>query len=101
MREVCRFRFPEGLDAEIVEAQLGLAIIAAESAFGHAKVRINAAYCISGEKRQVVIDVSSPVGEHIAEVFTGLMMRQLGEEGFTVRRVHSNPALGEADGHRA
>lgn len=101
MREVCRFKFPEGTDPEIAEVQLGLAIIATESAFGHAKVRINAAYCVSEDRRRVAIDVSSPVGEHIAEVFTGLMTRQLGEEGFTVERVHGSPTPGGADGHGA
>ena len=95
MPTVCRFEFPEGLDREIIETELALAIIAAECTFGQPKVRLNAAYCVSpatektssNKKNQVVIDVSTEVGEHIAEVFTGLMIRQLGEEKFTVDRV--------------
>jgi len=95
MPAVCRFKFPEGLDREIIETQLALAIIAAECTFGQPRVRINAAYCISpaskttdGKKKpQVAIDVSTEVGEHIAQVFTGLMIRQLGEEGFAVERI--------------
>jgi hypothetical protein len=87
MPAVCRFKFPEGLDREIIETQLALAIIAAECTFGQPRVRISAAYCVSKDKRQVAIDVSTEVGEHIAEVFTGLMIRQIGEDKFTVDRV--------------
>lgn len=87
MEAVCRFKFPEGLDREIIETQLALAIIAAECTFGQPRVRISAAYCVSRDKPQVAIDVSTEVGEHIAEVFTGLMIRQIGEDKFTVDRV--------------
>ncbi len=87
MPTVCRFKFHEGLGREFMETQLALAVIAAECAFGQPRVRISAAYCVSKEKHQVVIDVSTEVGEHIAQVFTGLMIRQLGEDKFTVDRV--------------
>jgi hypothetical protein len=97
MPVVCRFKLPRGLDREVVESQLALAIVATECTFGQAKVRIGAGYCISptdetlnGEKGfQVVIDISTEVGEHIAQVFTGLMIRQLGEDKFIVERVDS------------
>jgi hypothetical protein len=87
MSPVCRFKFPDDVDRDIIETQLALAIISAECAFGQPKVRICAAYCISKEKPQVAIDVSTEVGEHIAQVFTGLIVRQLGEDKFTVDRV--------------
>ena len=88
MPSVCRFKFPEELNGEVIETQLALAVIATECAFGQARVRISAAYCFSKEKSQVAIDVSTEVGEHIAQVFTGLMIRQIGENGFTVDRVN-------------
>ncbi len=87
MPTVYRFKFPEGLDREFMETQLALAVIASECAYGQSKVRISAAYCVSREKPQVVIDVSTKVGEHIAQVFTSLMIRQLGEDKFMVDRV--------------
>ena len=87
MPAVCRFKFPEGLDREIIEAQLALAIIAAECTFGQPKVRISAAYCFSKEHPELAIDVSTEVGEHIAQVFAGLLIRQVGEDKFTVDRV--------------
>ncbi|MFH1374779.1 MAG: hypothetical protein ABII79_13400 [bacterium] len=87
MATVCRFRFPDAIDRETIETQLALAVIAAECTFGQPRVRIAAAYCVSGEKPRVVIDVSTEVGEHIAQVFTGLMIRQLGEDQFIVDRI--------------
>ena len=79
---------------KIIETQLAFAVIAAECAFGQSRVRICAAYCVSPtskkaekKKPQIAIDVSTDVGEHIAQVFTGLMIRQLGEDKFTVVRV--------------
>jgi hypothetical protein len=98
MPAVCRFKFPEGLDRESIEAKLALAIVATECIFGQAKVRTSAAYYISevstGQEEQpkglqAAIDVSTEVGEHVANVFTGLMIRQLGEDKFTVDRVNS------------
>jgi hypothetical protein len=46
---------------------------------------LHAAYCATDNK--AVIDVSSKVGEHIAEVFTGLMSIEVGEENFKVERM--------------
>lgn len=97
MPAVCKFEFPEGLDREMIETQLALAIVATECTFGQPRVRINAAYCVSPAsdtadgktKPKVAIDVSTEVGEHIAQVFTGLMIRQLGEDEFTVDRIRS------------
>jgi hypothetical protein len=103
MPVVCRFKFPEGLDKDTIEAQMALAIVAAECVFGQAKVRISAGYCITShsqaedsERYQVAIDVSTDVGEFIAQVFTGLVIRQLGEDKFTVDRVGSEEQLKEA-----
>ena len=96
MSIVCKFKFLEGLDRKFIESQLALAIVATECIFGQAKVRTSAAYYISavnaGQKEQpkglqAAIDVSTDVGEHVANVFTGLMIRQLGEDKFTVDRV--------------
>lgn len=85
MPDVCKFKFDEAIDSEFIESQVALAIITAECTFGQAKVRINTAYLAS--KNKVVIDVANEVGEHIAQVFTGLMTRKFGEDKFTVERI--------------
>lgn len=85
MPEICRFKFKEGISKEMIEEQIALAIITGECTFGQARVRIHASYAASDGK--AVIDVSSDVGEHIAQVFTGLMIRKIGEDNFTVERI--------------
>lgn len=87
MATVCKFKFTKGIDKKIIEAQIAIAIIAVESTFGQSKVRINAAYDLIG--RTMIIDVSSDVGEQIAQVFTGLITHQFGEEKFSVERLKS------------
>ena len=87
MSKICRFKFPESIDCEFIETQLAQAIISAECIYGQPKVRISASYIFSREKYQLAIDVSTEVGDHIAQVFTGLLTRYLGEERFTVDRI--------------
>lgn len=85
MNEICKFTFQDGIDQEFIEEKIATAIITAECVYGQAKVRLHAAYSVSNNK--VVIDISSDVGEHIAQVFTGLVTKELGELQFTVDRI--------------
>lgn len=85
MTEVCRFKFKNGISKAMIEEQISTAIISAECTFGQARVRLHASYAASDGK--AVIDVASDVGEHIAQVFTGLMIRKIGEENFSVERI--------------
>lgn len=95
MSSVCRFNFTKGIDRETIEKQLALAIVSTECTFGRPKVRMNASYYISPKNKieenkdgiKVVIDVSNEIGEHIAQIFTGLVIRQFGEDKFAVERV--------------
>lgn len=88
MRTICKFTFPDGTDRGTIESQIAIAITTAECTYGHPKVRISAAYLISQDKPRIAIDVSTEVGEHIAQTFTGLMIRQLGEDNFEVKRIN-------------
>jgi len=83
--QVCRFKLNKHISREQLEEKIAFAIISAECTFGQAKVRLNAAYLAVDGK--AVIDVSNEVGEHIAQIFTGLLIRELGEEAFTVDRI--------------
>lgn len=83
--QVLRFEIQSRIDRKQIEEHIAFAVISAECSFGQAKVRLNAAYLASGNK--VIIDVSSAVGEHIGEVFTGLLIKHYGEQSFTVERV--------------
>ncbi|MFC1799403.1 hypothetical protein ACFL2Z_00615 [Candidatus Eisenbacteria bacterium] len=87
MNQVCRFKFSDNLTKGDIETQLALAITAAECTYGRARVRISAAYFIAKDRPAVVVDVSTEVGEYIAQAFTELMTRLISEENFTVERV--------------
>ena len=87
MKTLCRFMLPEGTTHEFIEAQMALAVLSAESIHGKSKVRLAGGYYIPAGRPQCLIDVSSDVGEHIAQVFTGLMIRHLGEDEFQVERI--------------
>nr|AJG38134.1 hypothetical protein [bacterium enrichment culture clone fosmid MGS-K1] len=99
MKAVCRFRFPEDTARELIEGGIAEAIFNAECLFGKPNVRVSGvAYYISGPPKanQCVIDVSSEVGEHVAQVFTGIMLKTLGEDKFSVTRLEAsrNPDTG-------
>jgi len=88
MKVVCRFTFPKDTTRELIEAAVASAIFNAECVFGKPRVRVSgAAYYLAEDSPQCVIDVSTEVGEHIAQVFTGIMINTLGEEKFQVRRL--------------
>lgn len=92
MKTVCKFKFPDGTTREFLEASMASAIFNAECVFGKPKVRVSGvAYYISKEGSQCVIDVSNDVGEHVAQVFTGIMINALGEDKFQVRRIEGEP----------
>jgi len=83
-RDVRRFRFHKVVAPEQLERQIALAIVVAECVYGTARVRLDVSYLL--EDDHLVIDVSNEVGSYVAQIFTGLISRQLGEEGFTVER---------------
>ena len=83
--QVCRFKMKKHVSRDELEKIITFAIISAECTYGQARVRLNASYLAIDSK--AVIDVSSEVGEHIAQIFTGLLIREIGEEEFTVERI--------------
>ncbi len=102
MKVVCRFTFPKGTKRELLEAAIASAIFNAECVFGKPRVRVGgAAYYLAEDSPQCVIDTSTEVGEHIAQVFTGILINVLGEDKFRVRRIEESvPAKeGEAFEH--
>jgi len=94
MTHICKFIFKKQVSREFLEKQIAYAVLSAESIFGKAKVRIHTpGYLASDDK--VVINVSSEVGDHIAAVFTGLMIEFVGEENFTVERIEGRNNEGD------
>ena len=94
MKVICKFRFPEGTKRELIEASIASAIFNAECVFGKPRVRVSGvAYYVPEDGRQCIIDISNEVGEHVAQVFTGLVINTLGEENLQVKRVEKEPGV--------
>ena len=69
-----------------VEQLLHLTIFAAQGLFGEARVRMDVAYHLDEPHRVLAVDAASEVGDAVARMFTGLLIKEYGEEAFRVRR---------------
>lgn len=87
MSEVYRFQFKDDVPPKEIEETLFWAVFNAESVFGKPRVRLDASFLFDREKKVCVIDKTTEVGRHIAQVFTSLMTREFGEESFKVERL--------------
>jgi len=89
--EIYRYRFSKGFPMLEVEQSLHLAILAAECLHGESRVRMDAGYSISEEKRAIVVDAGTQVGHDICRIFTGFAIKEFGEDAFKVRRAEGAP----------
>ena len=96
--KVYRFEFQQDVPGKAIEEHLYWSVFNAESVFGKPKVRLDASFYFDQEKKVCVIDKTTEVGRHIAQVFTSLITREFGEESFKVERlpakttIHKEPA---------
>lgn len=70
-----------------VESLLQLAIFSIEGLFGAAAVRMSVAYVLDDETRTVTIGTDTVAGDATAKAFTSLLIREIGERAFSVRRI--------------
>lgn len=89
MKTLLRFSF-DAPDQAVLEADLALAIFAAECVYGKPRVRMETSYLVDATGRTCVIDVGGEAGEAAARVFAGLAALRVGEDRFTVRRLSEN-----------
>jgi len=87
MNAIYRFEFRDGIPAKEIEETLFWAVFNAESVFGKPRLRLDASFIFDRDKRVCVIDKSTKVGQHIAQIFTSLITREFGEEAFKVERI--------------
>ena len=98
MNGVYRFQFKDGISPEEIEENLFWAVFNAESVFGKPRVRLDASFLFDRETKVCVIDKTTAVGQHLAQIFTSLITRKFGEESFKVERlpakttIHKEPA---------
>lgn len=99
MKKVCKFTFRNGIGRDLIEAAIASAVFSAECVFGKPRVKVSGiAYYLAGNGHLCVIDISTEVGQHVAQVFTGFMMNALGEEKFQVRRIEGTAEVSGRQG---
>ncbi len=86
-RELYRYNFNAKVPLQDVEDSLLLAVLATESLYGRALIRLDASFCLDASRRSCVVDAATDVGRAIARIFTGLLTREFGEEAFKVERI--------------
>jgi len=86
---IYRYTFNESVSMPEAEATLQLAILAAESLFGEATVRLSAGYTIDEDKRVCVLDATNEVGRSICQIYTGYVTHEFGADAFRVRQVEA------------
>ena len=90
MSQVLEFKFREA-DRETVEADVALAIFAAECVYGRPRVRMEASYLVDEGGTACVLDISGEAGEAVARVFAGLSAARFGDQAYSVRRLAQGP----------
>ena len=89
-REAYRYSFPDLISLTDVQDTIFLAIFSAEGLHGRAQVRLDVGYCLDEAKHSLIVDAGTPAGKTVAQIFTGLLSRQLGEDAFVVEHVFGN-----------
>ena len=91
MSKVLRFSFPTETGTWEVEADLALAIFAAECIHGRPRVRLETRYMVGPGGQTCVMEISGAAGEAAARVFAGLAAARFGEEGVRTIRQRAQP----------
>ncbi len=82
-----RFEFEPLVSVESAELSLHLAMYAVEGLYGEARVRLDARYHLDEARRSSTVDGGTEVGAALVNVYTRLLIREFGEDGFHVRRI--------------
>lgn len=94
---VVRFRFANEVDLADPEMTLHLAMFAVEGLLGRARVRLDAEYEVHQEARSIDVDGNTEVGALIVRVFTGLLLREFGEDAVCIQRLTPSIPLPQSE----
>src|SRR5689334_7192426 len=84
---VYKFTFRENIPAKDIEECLFWSGFNTESIFGKARFRLDGSFHFDRHRKFVVIDKSTDVGKHLAQIFTSVVSREFGEESFRIERL--------------
>ena len=80
----------KGIGADVLKALVLLAVKETELIFGRARRKLETNYQLLPEKGVCSIEGGTECGEHLAKLLSGFLIKQVGEEGFRVRRLAQN-----------
>lgn len=87
MADILRFEFLGEPDPEAVEADVALAIFAAECVYGKPRTRLEASYLVADSGQTCVLKSEGEAGDAAARILAGLSAVRVGEVAFRVRHV--------------
>ncbi len=90
---VFRFEFEPSVVIAEAELTLHLATYAVEGLYGEARVRLEAAYRLDESRNDILVDGGTEVGAALVKVFTRLLLREFGQDGFHVRLANAQAAV--------
>lgn len=93
MSEIYRFTFRNDVSAERIEEQLYWAVFNTESVFGKSNVRLDGSFLFDEKEKVCVIDKTTEVGRHIAQLFISYLTTQFGEDALKVERIDRDENL--------
>jgi hypothetical protein len=85
VQTILKFEVAGETDREAVEADVALAIFAAECIYGKPRTRIETSFLVDQEGQACVIRAEGEAGEAAARIFAGLTAARLGEGAYAVR----------------
>ncbi|WP_425613604.1 hypothetical protein NA78x_003439 [Anatilimnocola sp. NA78] len=95
MSQVFRYQFAPDVPMEEVESSMLLSILGVESLHGETEVHLNTSYSLDIINRTCVIDVSTPVGVDLNQLFAGFIRREFGRSQFKVQRTNAPKTQGD------
>lgn len=89
-----QFHFDDKVPFDEIDGTLMLATLAAECIHGRTRIQLDARFEASRKDKSCWIDGDTVVGQTIARIFTGLMVRLFGEKVFKVERLEHDAGEG-------
>jgi hypothetical protein len=80
------YTFDDAVDMSQVEDTLAISVLAIESMYGAASVRLEIACELDPERRTCVIDSGTEASRTLNQIFVGYLRREFGDNAFRVGR---------------
>ncbi len=80
-----QFRFGPRVELDEVHDSLVLSLMASEGLHGRTRVQLEANFHLDRDERTCTVQAETEVGRDLVRIFTALLTRQFGEDGFRVK----------------